>query len=162
MKRVLVLFVVLLPVFFANSILAQMNYEKSKPTMEKGKLIIKVKEGIGPLEKQAGTVSFGIPSLDQKVSMYEVNKLEKMFIHKPIPKNSGLPDLSRIYQIEFPEKYNVVIVAKALSKDPSIEYAEPVPIIYLAHDPNDPLFAQQWYLNQIQAPLAWDIHKVEE
>ena len=161
-KRLLVLSVLLFTVFFSLTILAQVNYEKSKPTIEKGKIIIKVKEGVGPYQRNEGAVSFGIPSLDQKVSKYEVNKLQKMFIHKPIPKNSGLPDISRIYQIEFPEKYNVVIVAKEFYKDPNIEYAEPIPVNYLLEVPNDPLYAQQWYLHKIQADLAWDIHKGEE
>ena len=142
--------------------LAQEKYDKSKPTLEKGKIAIKVKEGVGPFQKQEGLVSFGINSLDQISAKYEVNKLSEMFIHKPIPQNSGLPDLSRIYQIEFPEKYNVVRVAKEFSKDPNIEYAEPVPINYPAEIPNDPLYNQLWFLPKIQAPEAWDIHKGED
>ena len=78
--------------------LAQENYDKSKPTLEQGKITIKVKDGIGSFQKQTGTVSFGINSLDQKSAKYQVKKLTESFIHKPIPKNSGLPDLSRIYQ----------------------------------------------------------------
>ena len=34
-------------------------------------------------------------------------------------------------------------------------------IIYL-EEPNDPLYFQQWYLNKIQAALAWNIHKGED
>ena len=66
--------------------LAQEKYDKSKPTLEKGKIAIKVKEGVGPFQKQDGSVSFGINSLDQISAKYEVNKLSEMFIHKPIPK----------------------------------------------------------------------------
>ena len=100
--------------------------------------------------------------MDQISAKYEVNKLSEMFIHKPIPKNSGLPDLSRIYQIEFPEKYNVVRVAREFSKDPNIEYAEPIPINYPAGIPNDPYYNQLWFLPKIQAPEAWNIHKGED
>ena len=95
-------------------------------TIEKGKIIIKVKEGIGPFSKQTGNVSFAISSIDQKAIKFEVFSLSEMFIHKSIPKNSNLPDLSRIYQIEFPEKYNPLIVARDFNTDPNIEYAEPV------------------------------------
>jgi len=151
----------LLILFFSIN-LAQENYIKSKPTLEKGKITIKVKRGIGPLHEQMGTVSFGINSLDQKSVKYEVNKLKERFLHKPIPKNSGLPDLSRIYQIEFPIKYNVIIVSQEFAQDPNIEYAEPIPINYLLEVPNDPLYNQQWYLHKIQAALAWDIHKGED
>jgi len=151
---------------FVNN-LAQEKYDKFKPTLERGKITIKIKEGVGPFQKQSGTVSFGINSLDQKSAKYEVNKLTERFVHKPIPRNSALPDLSRIYQIEFPIEYNVVVVAKEFSKDRNIEYAEPVPINYPLEVPNDPVYVQQYYLHQIQSELAWeelawDIHKGED
>ena len=149
-------------VFCFTLIYPQQNSQKSKPVLEKGKITIKVKEGIGPFERQIGRVSFGVNSLDQKAAKYEVNKLTERFIHKPIPKNSGLPDLSRIYQIDFSDSYNPVIVAQDFSQDPNIEYAEPIPVNYLLEIPNDPLYNQQWYLNKIQSEQAWDIHKGEE
>jgi len=146
---------------FSNNF-SQENYNKSKPDLEKGKITIKVKEGIGPFQKQTGTISFGIYSLDQKSAKYKVNKLKERFVHNPIPKNSNLPDLSRIYQIEFPTKYNVVNVSQEFSEDPNIEYAEPVPVNYLMEVPNDGLYNQQWYLHKIQSELAWHIHKGED
>ncbi len=155
------LFIALFLFCFAVN-LAQQKYEKSKPTLEKSKITIKVKEGIGPFEEQIGRVSFSIKSLDQKAEKFEVNKLKERFIHKPIPKNSGLPDLSRIYQIEFPASYNPVLVAREFSQDPNIEYAEPIPINYLSEIPDDPFYNQQWYLHKIKADLAWDIHKGED
>jgi hypothetical protein len=148
--------------FYFTTNLAQEQYEKSKPNLEKGKITIKVKAGLGPFQEQTGTVLFGINSLDQKSLKYEVNKLTKMFIHKPIPKNSGFPDLSRIYQIEFPIKYNVFVVAQEFSQDPKVEYAEPIPINYLMEEPNDSLYNAQWYLHQIESDLAWNIHKGED
>ncbi len=156
------LFVALfLTVLTANSY-SQSKNEQHKPSLEKSKIAIKVKEGVGPYQRQEGSVSFGINSLDQIAVKYEVNKLNEMFLHKLIPKNSGLPDLSRIYQIEFPDKYNVVIVSQEFAKDPNIEFAEPIPINYLLEVPNDSLYNQQWYLHNILAPLAWDIHKGED
>jgi hypothetical protein len=141
---------------------AQELNKKSNTTLEQGKITVKVKEGIGPIQEQSGNISFGVISLDQKTVKYEVYRLSKRFIHKPIPKNSGLPDLSRIYQIEFPTKFNPVIVALEFSLDPNVEYAEPIPINYLLEVPNDPLYNQQWYLHKIQSELTWDIHKGED
>ena len=51
-----------------------------------GTIVIKVKEGIGPFEKQERSMHFGIASLDEKANKFNVNKLAKRFIHKPIPK----------------------------------------------------------------------------
>jgi len=162
MKKLFVLFAVMLIVLFSFNISAQVDLKKSQPTFEKGKIAIKLKEGIGPFSKQTGNVSFAISSIDQKAIKFEVFSLSEMFIHKSIPKNSNLPDLSRIYQIEFPEKYNPLIVARDFNTDPNIEYAEPIPINYLLEVPNDPLYSQQWYLNKIQSEYAWDIHKGQD
>ena len=125
-------------VFYLSILAYSQNTELPKPKVESGAITIKVLEGIGPLDKQSGSVSFGISSLDQLVVNYEATSLSNRFQHKSIPVNSGLPDLSRIYRIEFPKKYNVVRVANEFSKNPNIEYAEPIPINYLAHEPNDP------------------------
>jgi hypothetical protein len=162
MNRLFIIFILLLTVLFSYNIIAQVGLNKSKPAFEKGKIAIKVKEGIGPLQKQEGLVSFGINSIDKIFAKYEVNKLSEMFIHNSTPKNSSLPDLSRIYKIEFPAKYNVVRVAKEISNDPNIEYAEPIPINYPAEIPNDPLYNNLWFLPKILAPEAWNIHKGED
>ncbi len=150
-------------VFFTSQVIQTQEFnKKNESELERGVITIKVKEGVGKFSKQEGIVSFGIASLDEKITIFEVNKLDRRFIHKPIPPGSGLPDLSRIYKIEFPEKYDVVKVAKEFSKDSNIEYAEPIPKIFLLHEPNDSLYSLQWNLEKIQAPEAWDIHKGED
>jgi len=135
--------------------------EKSGPHHIEGAITIKLKPGIGDFEKQTGTVSFGISSLDEKVAAFEVFQLEKRFRYNPAKMRPGLPDLSRIYKISFPEKYSVNEVVHAFSSDPDVEYAEPIMVRYLAAVPNDILYAQLAYLPQIHAEQAWDIHKGE-
>jgi subtilisin family serine protease len=134
---------------------------ESKPLFQKGMITIKVKEGIGEFDKQRGDVTFNIPSLDAKANKYEVDLLEKRFKYNPKKLKDGLPDLSRIYRIEFPGKYSVTKVAEAFSKDPNIEYAEPIPICYPTEAPNDSLYSLQQYLPQIFAEETWEIHKGE-
>jgi serine protease len=135
--------------------------EKSQPKFYKGMITIKVKEGVGKFSKQKGEVSFNIPSLDSKVNNYEVDLLEKRFHYNPKKLRDDLPDLSRIYRIEFPDDYPVTKVAREFAKDPNIEYAEPIPIAHLLVEPNDPKYVQQQHLKQIKADSAWDIHKGE-
>ena len=43
-----------------------------------------------------------------------------------------------------------------LNREESVAYAEPVPDIRLFYQPNDPRFPEQHYLEQIEAPSAWD------
>ena len=54
---------------------------------------------------------------------------------------------------------NPVAVAQELSRDPNVEYAEPVYVRRLLEVPNDPRYSQQHYLPQIKAPEAWDVQK---
>ena len=133
----------------------------SQPMFHKGMITIKVKEGAGDFYPQRGLVAFNIPALDYRATKYQVNLLEKRFIHNPGKLKRGMPDLSRIYRIEFPEEYSVMDVANDFAGDPDIEYAEPIPVNYLFDIPNDSLYSQQSYLQQVFAEQAWDIHKGE-
>lgn len=126
-----------------------------------GVITIKVKQSIGRIAPQDGQVVFGISSLDEKASKFEVNAIAGRFKHRPIPRNSDLPDLSRIYRLSFPERYAVDEVVRAFASDPNIEYAEPIYIRAVADEPDDPLYNQLQHLPQIMAPDAWDIHKGE-
>jgi len=126
-----------------------------------GMITIKVKEGVGEFSKQSGVVSFNISSLDVLANKYEVNLLEKRFKFNPNKLKKGLPDLSRIYRISFPEEKNVHMVASAFNEDPNIEYAEPIPISTVVDIPDDVMYSQCQHLPQIMAPEAWDIHKGE-
>jgi len=133
-----------------------------KPLFHKGMITIKLKEGIGDFCKQRGAVSFNIPSLDAKASNYHVSLLEKRFIYNPDKLKKGMPDLSRIYRIEFPEDYSMLEVAKEFATDPNVEYAEPIPVSYLFSFPNDSLYGLQYYLQQVFAEQAWEVHKGED
>lgn len=126
-----------------------------------GMITIKVKAGVEIPCPQLGSTDFTVPSLNAKASKFSINKIEKRFKHKPIPKDSGLPDLSRIYRICFSESLSVNEVIRAFQEDPNIEYAEPVPVDQVAEVPNDALYDLCQHLSQIFAPSAWDIHKGE-
>ncbi len=126
-----------------------------------GVITVKLKKGVGECGKQAGTVHFGVQSLDEKVLDYKVFQLEKRFRYNPAKLRADLPDLSRIYKISFPESFSVSEVAEAFSSDPNVEYAEPIPVYHTADVPNDAMYSQLQHLPQIHAPEAWDIHKGE-
>ncbi len=135
--------------------------ENFNPLYIRGVITLKLKKGIGEFGKQTGTVHFGILTLDDKVAQFEVYQLEKRFRYNPAKLREGLPDLSRIYKISFPDKYSLSEIVNAFSSDPNVEYAEPIPVYHTAEVPNDDLFSQLQHLPQIHAPEAWDIHKGE-
>ena len=133
----------------------------SEPIFQKGVVTVKLKERL-PRRLAKGTNTFGVSSVDEKLSRFGATGISERFIHKPIPENSELPDLSRIYKIELPENSDIEQVIKELSNDPNVEYAEPVYLSYLLEAPNDSLYSLQSHLQQIHAEEAWDIHKCED
>jgi PKD repeat protein len=135
---------------------------EGRPLYHPGVITVKVKEGVGPFAPQQEAVTFGLASLDEKAVLFQVQAIEKRFRHKPIPPGSGLPDLSRIYRLTFPESFGVRAVAGAFSGDPHVEYGEPIPLCYKCDVPNDSLYSQLQHLPQIMAEEAWDIHHGED
>jgi subtilisin family serine protease len=51
---------------------------------------------------------------------------------------------------------NTTVTKSELLKNPSIQFAEINAPLESRATPNDPLLAQQWHLNNISAPKAWD------
>ncbi len=139
----------------------QKNFDlQSRPLYQQGVITVKLKKRLSQrLAKSTNT--FGLSSVDEKLSQLGATNISKRFVHKPIPENSELPDLSRIYKIELPENADIEQVIKELSNDPNVEYAEPIPVYYLLEVPDDSLYSIQSHLPQINAEKAWDIHKSE-
>ncbi len=171
MKKLYILTATLLVVLLTSMMLSEKNqiqfanpftFDGGQPGFHKGIITIKVKEGISDLRKQRGNISFNIPSLDAKALKYEVDVLDKRFRYDTKKLKNGMPDLSRIYRIEFPEEYPVTRVAREFSNDPNIEYAEPIPIPHPLVMPNDPMYGELHHLQQIMAEEAWEIHKGED
>jgi len=67
-----------------------------------------------------------------------------------------LKDYSKIYNIksnDLPiEEFQKIILERS-----EIEWAEPNYSFKTAYIPNDPLYFEQWYLDKIQVPQAWDL-----
>jgi len=138
------------------------SQNKDKPLFLDNAITIKLKEGVGDFSKQSGSVNFGVQSLNEKVSHFEVYSLEKRFRYNPDLLRQVLPGLSRIYKITFSDNYSVQELVREFSSDPNIEYAEPIPLNYPDDIPDDVLYSQCQHLPQIWAEEAWDIHKGED
>ncbi|MFZ3580397.1 S8 family serine peptidase [Virgibacillus sp. DJP39] len=66
---------------------------------------------------------------------------------------------NNIYLVTVPEQYGYSSTLNQLKEDSSIVYANPDYIIESSYIPSDPQFAEQWYLDKIDMPEAWDINK---
>ncbi|TAD85249.1 MAG: PKD domain-containing protein [Bacteroidetes bacterium] len=89
--------------------------------------------------------------LDNKLmTAYGIKKVERAF------KVNGGEKLNSTLMLEFSNFGAVNDVIAGLEKDPSIEYAEKVPLDKLCLVPNDPRYASQWHLEKINAAVAWN------
>jgi thermitase len=120
--------------------------------------------GMGVDNTIGGMLTTGIESIDQLNNQYSVISIEELF------PDTTISSLSNIYKFTFPVDSEIIQITNDYNSDDNVVYAEPNYLFTasLAKSPipvkipNDPLFNQQWALNQtgdcdIDAPEAWNI-----
>ena len=135
---------------------------KGRPLYEAGVVAVKLHADAPPVEAKALPLRFGIASLDAVSGELGVLSVETMFRSRLSKGRPDLPDLSRIYRVTLADGVDVRRAALLIDGDPSVEYAEPIPVYYLHETPNDPFFDVQWFLDAIEGEGAWDVHKGED
>lgn len=122
-----------------------------------GKIIFK----FIPSEKD----NFSNRDIQLAFSRINVTNVVQKFPHSPIPTKKlneyGMPlvDLSLIYELTYDSETEIDYAINLLLQCGLFEYATPHIIPQLLYTPNDPNISNQYYLNNIQAYQAWDIHK---
>ncbi len=69
---------------------------------------------------------------------------------------ASLAGLRRIYVIEYTRPLRPEVAAALVTRLRGIDYAEPVFLPHLMYSTDDEYLAQQWYLDRIGAPTAWE------
>ena len=135
------------------------NNNLLKTQYRPGELIIKYKNKINYKTKTNKDETLKT----DKISLNILNKKYKAIEIKEI-KNSN----DNIIKLILDKDTNIKKAVEEYTKNPNVQYAEPNYILHLNIIPNDPLFNQQWALNNtgqnngkpnadINAPEAWDI-----
>ncbi len=124
-----------------------------------GRIIVKLKESAGPQTYSAepSAAFTSSPSLVARMQKFGVYEVEKVFPNDYGPAQPGLPDLSRLYVLDFVDAYDARRVAAAFAADEGIEYASPIYRRRIDFVPNDPLYSEQFHLRLINAAQAWDV-----
>ena len=135
---------------------------KGRPLYQAGVVAVKLKSDSAQIAAKALPLRFGISSLDAVSDELGVLRVEPMFRSQLSKARPDLPDLSRIYRVTLADGMDVRRAVLLFDRDPSVDYAEPIPFHYLHETPNDPLFNVQWFLDSIEAEGAWDVHKGED
>lgn len=136
--------------------------EQPKPFVIKGVVSVQLEDNVDPSrwDQSAGKMRFQSASLNTVAEAYHITGAKKIFpwrTEKP-PVNSGLRDLTRYFEFQFPDTVDVNTVVQALLKDPAVRNAEAVWAIPLDEFvANDPSVGSQWCVNKISLPYAWEL-----
>ena len=96
------------------------------------------------VKPRAGVMAWKIASDQGAQAVGAINPLGVQIVSLPIPQGAD------------PHQATLEMLARYRA-DPRVEWAELDYIAQAAHDPNDPRFGQQWALDRIRAPQAWDL-----
>jgi subtilisin family serine protease len=135
---------------------------QGRPLYQDGVVAVKLRPAAGVDATKVRAKDFGLPELDAVADEAGVLEIEPMVRSRLTKSRPDLPDLSLIYRVTIAEGVDVRRAALLLDRDPLVEYAEPIPVHYVHETPDDPQFDRQWFLENIDAEAAWDVHKGEE
>src|SRR6185436_4046866 len=109
------------------------------------------------------TTSVEIEKLNSVFNRIGASAVAKIFPAKSAPAQNRnaigqkLVDLSTIYKIEFTSDIKLEKAINSIIATGMVEYAEPFYVPHTCFTPNDPSTGLQYFLNKINAYLAWDI-----
>jgi len=115
-----------------------------------GELIVKLDSKVSFQEDE--DLSTGIPTIDTLNKQFGLTSVKEIF-HK----NIATP-VNNLYKFEFSKETNILDIADQYNQNIDVIYAEPNYLFQTCKTPNDPLFSDQWALNQLN---QYDIHAVE-
>ncbi len=147
-------FLILLLFTFTNFIVGKEiteNIPKDELLTVPGQFIVKFKAPGG----NGNQVAFS--KISSVAARYNITSSKQVFSRAKNAKLKKQLNLRNIYLFETNKGSNIKQIVNELSRDPAVEYAEPVYLSKLEAIPNDPLYGDQHALPQISAPDAWDI-----
>ncbi len=118
---------------------------------------------------QRDHVAFGVPGIDQVLETVGLTARRPLFPMAPfhpnvengvqgdVPATTRYTGFDRVYVVHFDGPYDAAWVGQQLEATGQVEFAEPYYIFHDAYTPNDPHVSQQYWLNSVRLPDAWDI-----
>ncbi|MBU8933875.1 MAG: S8 family serine peptidase [candidate division Zixibacteria bacterium] len=141
------------------------DQDQPQPYVIEGRVSVQFEDNVEfeQLAKAFGRVSLNLPSLDPIFAKHDISEMSKIFpgrIERP-KAGSGLHDLTRWCELQFPEEIDVYDVISDLIQNPNIRMAEPVWAIPMTASPDDPQWSSQWAMEPGPPDPyfydAWDI-----
>jgi parallel beta-helix repeat protein len=140
--------------------------ERGEPEFVEGEILVKFKPDVeirktNALRRiflQSPLISTNKASINTLNKKFGVRDFEKVF-------RAERGEMARVYKLKISREKDVLSAVKEYKKNPNIEYAEPNYIFHTSETiPNEypnriALVEDQWGLDKIQAPEAWDIER---
>jgi subtilisin family serine protease len=89
----------------------------------------------------------GVAEIDQVNAALQVVEMKRQFFSA---------NLAGWYRIRFAVNQDIFAALASYARLPHVLTAEPIGVHRLYAQPNDPQYANQYHINKIQAPAAWD------
>lgn len=139
--------------FFSLHFTSYSDNRTSKKHYFPGQLLVKFKSNAGDINKNS--------ALSQFSSKYRIEKIEKAFPQKQFNslKRTAETELSLMAVITVSSATDIQLLARLVSSDPLVEYAEPNYFVEKDEIPNDPRYGELQHLPQVKATQAWDISR---
>ncbi|MCG2716356.1 MAG: hypothetical protein L6422_08775, partial [Candidatus Marinimicrobia bacterium] len=106
---------------------------------------------------------FSIDELAGRISLAKgLDNAVKPVFSKRLVKSEAIAEaigLFRVYTVRVEQNTDIPKLCADLNRNKDVEWAEPVYIIPQNIVPNDPIYAQQTHLPQMQMAEAWDVAK---
>ena len=170
MIRILIITIAIASILYAGGEVPP-QLDPYNPQYEPGVVLVKFKDDVAlnhdALAKATNPV-FGISSVDMlnlEFDLTETRKVFKQVEQRSLPKMVQMPqgyieapNLHNTYKLTFDGNASVETIVQAYSENPNIEFAEPDYLVGVMDIyPNDPLLSEQWHLDAVNAPQAWEI-----
>ncbi|MEA1973771.1 MAG: S8 family serine peptidase, partial [Candidatus Cloacimonadota bacterium] len=156
MKKSLLPFCIIFLFFLANQLFAN-NQVKGDYFQVNGSLYRKGIIHVKLIKDLDNNSFYNIDSLKDKIDRFSIKYISKKFN----PKDNE-HSINQIYEIKFNDNIDPAAIANIFNDDINVEYAEMIPVDFILEVPNDTLFPDMDYLQQISAETAWNIHKGED
>lgn len=125
-----------------------------------GRLMVDFKAETGTLydkEVRTGTVSLGIPSVDELLARYGVFRVTRVVSDEILSVLKTPPDLFRWVILECPEQTDVVAMMEEFQRNAYVGDAYPDVLKYPAEvEPNDTYWNVQFDKRVMNTPIAWE------
>lgn len=116
-----------------------------------GKFIVKFRR-----ENALGKINQ--PALADVVNYYNITKHTQIFSRAKNEIIKQRLNLDNVFLLETSTAADIKSIVNKISKDPRVEYAEPVYRCNAEFTPNDTYYSSMFQFPQVSAPAAWDIH----